>query len=157
MKSRIFRYCTILVLGLAAIQTAAYAEGPDLEGIWFAVVQPITCDTHVVIPNAPSFRGLLMFGHDGSLTNEAAFPGPSVLRSSGVGTWQHTQAQMYTAAFWFFRYNGDGTFMSMRRVTSKITVNGDQWTSIDMFQDFDASDKPTQAIGCNMVVAMRPQ
>src|SRR5215471_4903961 len=105
MKTRILRFCTILVLGFAAIQTVAYADGPDLEAIWFAVVTPIDCNSHTVIPNVPSFRGLYMFGHDGSLTNEAAFPGPGVIRSSGVGVWQHTEAHMYNAAFWFFRYN----------------------------------------------------
>jgi len=157
MKSRLLRCSTILVLAFAAIQMVAYADGPDLEGAWFAVVTPIDCTSHAVIPNAPTFRGLYMFGHDGSLTNEAAFPGPGIFRSSGVGAWQHTQAQMYTSAFWFFRYNGDGSFLSLRRVMSKITVNGDQWTSIDMFQDFNVNDQPTQTIGCNMVVAMRPQ
>jgi hypothetical protein len=156
MKSQLLRYCTILVLGFAAMQMAAYADGPDLEGVWFAVVTPIDCTTHAVLPNAPSFRGLYMFGHDGSLTNEAAFPG-SNFRSSGVGAWQHTQAQMYTSAFWFFRYNGDGSFLSLRRVSSKITVNGDQWTSIDMFQDFNVNDGPAQGMGCNFVVASRPQ
>jgi hypothetical protein len=156
MNNRILRCCTFLVLGFAAMQTAAYADGPDLEGVWIAVVTPITCDTHVVIPNAPSFRGLYMFGHDGSLTNEGAFP-VSNFRSSGVGAWQHTQAQMYTSAFWFFRYNADGSFLSLRRVTSKITVGRDQWASIDMFQDISVKDGTAPAMGCNLVVASRPQ
>jgi hypothetical protein len=157
MKRRILR-CTILVLGCATFEAAASADDTGgIEGAWFSFVTPVDCITHTVLPNVPAFRGLYMFGHDGLLTNEAAFPGPSVLRSSGIGTWRHTQADTYTSAFWFFRYNGDGSFLALRRVTSTIVVKGDQWTSFDMFQDFDFNDKPTQAMGCNVVSAQRPQ
>src|SRR4029077_16933777 len=77
---RIFGSCTILFLSLLALQTMAPAQDTSslgvsgLEAIWYAEVTPIDCHTHLVIPNAPVFRGLYMFGHDGSLTNEAAFP-----------------------------------------------------------------------------------
>ena len=107
MKKRILSSCTLfLVLGFAIAPTSASAqETPGLEGVWFAHITPVDCQTGNVIPNAPSFRGLNMFSHDGSMTNDAAFPVPTLLRSSGLGTWQHTQAQTYTLAFRFFRYN----------------------------------------------------
>jgi hypothetical protein len=136
MTKQIFSNCTMfLVLGFAATLTNASAEGtPGLEGIWFAVVTPVTCDTHVPLPSTVPpgpFRGLNMFSHDGSMTNEAAFFMQGIPpRSGGLGTWQHTQAQMYTATFRFFRYKADGTFLAMRRVTLKtIMLNRDSFLS----------------------------
>ena len=156
MKKLIFQSCTILVLGLGVIQTVASAqETPGLEGVWFANVVAVDCQTGAVIPNVTPFRGLYMFGHDGSLTNEAAFLVPSPRRSSGLGIWRHAQAQTYTSTFRFFRYNPDGSFLVMRRVTSTIVLNGNELTSIDKFQDFDASNSPISSTGCNVVSATR--
>jgi hypothetical protein len=159
MKKCIFSSCTLfLVLGFAATLTNASAQAtPGIEGVWFAHITPVDCQTGAVIPNAPSFRGLNMFSHDGSMTNDAAFPGPTLLRSSGLGTWQHTQAQTYTLAFRFFRYNADGSFAAMRRVTQTLVVNGDQYTSVDHFQDFDLNNNPLPATGCNIESAIRVQ
>jgi len=153
---------TILFLGLAAIPTIAPAQEPNgLVGVWFAEVIPIDCSTRLVIPNAPVFRGLYMFGHDGSLTNEAAFPVVTARRSSGLGAWQHTQAQMYNGTFRFFRYsNADGTFQTMRKVTTTIVLNGDHFISFDLFQDFDADNNPISGVGtsgCNAVTGTRQQ
>jgi hypothetical protein len=156
---RIFGSCTILFLGLVALQTIASAEDTGgIEGTWFHIVTPVDCHTGLVIPNAPSFRGLYMFGHDGSLTNEAAFPVPSPRRSSGLGYWRHTQGQMHTATFWFFRYKDDGSFLALRKVTTTIVLNGDRFFSMDIFQDFDADNHPvstTGSSGCNTVTATR--
>jgi hypothetical protein len=159
MEKRIFSSCTLfLVVGFAAVLTTASAqETPGLEGVWVADVTPVDCQTGVVIPNAPSFRGLNMFSHDGSFTNEAAFPVPTPLRSAGLGTWQHTQAQTYTTTFRFFRYNADGSFMAMRKVSVTIVLNGDQYTSSDKFQDFDLNNNPLPTMGCNTERAMRVQ
>jgi hypothetical protein len=140
---RIFESCMILVLGL--------------EGVWFADVTAIDCQSGAVIPNVPTFRGLYMFNHDGSLTNEAAFLTASPRRSSGLGAWQHTQAHNYNGAFRFFRYNPDGSFLTMRKVTTTIALNGDHFTSVDVFQDFDANNNPIASFGCNTVAATRVQ
>jgi hypothetical protein len=158
MTNRILEGCAILVLGLAAIQTAASAqETPGIEGVWFADVTAVDCQTGAVIPNVMPFRGLYLFNHDGSLTNEAAFLVPSPRRSSGLGTWRHAEAQRYTSTFRFFRFNADGSFMVMRRVTSTIMLNRGEFTSIDKFQDFDANNNPISSTGCNIVTATRVQ
>jgi hypothetical protein len=158
MKKRFFSSCTLfLVLGFTAALTNAFAQAtPGIEGVWFAHITPVDCQTGNVVPNA-SFRGLYMFSHDGSMTNEAAFSVATLLRSSGLGTWQHTQAQTYTLAFRFFRYNADGSFAAMRRVTQTITVNSDQYTSVDHFQDFDFNNNPLPTMGCNIESAVRVQ
>ncbi len=163
MKKQVLRSCMVLTLGLAAgLTTAPAQEMPGLEGTWFAVVTPVNCQTGAIIPNVASFRGLYMFGHDGSLTNEAAFlvppPNFTPLRSSGVGRWGHTQAHMYAGKFWFFRYNPDGTFLAMREVSTTILLNDDRFTSMDTFQDYDANNNPISgpgSSGCNVASASR--
>src|SRR5215510_11857988 len=128
MKKRIVQRCTIFVLGLALTQTIVPAqeaeETPGIEGVWFAVITPVDCNTLLPLPNALPFRGLYMFNHDGSLTNEAAFLVPgSPRRSSGLGAWRHTQGRTYTATFRFFRYNPDfpdqrdNSFQATRKVS----------------------------------------
>ena len=166
MKKRIFSTCTLsLVLGFAAaLNSASAKEPPGLEGNWFTVVTPVDCQTGAIIPNVPSFRGLYMFGHDGSLTNEAAFlvatPNFTPLRSSGVGAWGHMQGHMYAGTFWFFRYNPNGTFLAMRKVSTTILLNDDRFTSTDKFEDYDANNNPISGAGssgCNTVTATRVQ
>jgi len=164
MKKQSFRTCMILTLGLAAGLTNASAqETPGLEGVWLSFVTPVSCDLpHLPVPNGVPFRGLNMFSHDGSMTNEAAFFMAGIPRKSGgLGGWRHTEAQMYTATFRFFRYKDDGTFLGMRQVTLEtITLNGDQFTSFDRFQDFDASFPPQPiqgpgTSGCNIETEIR--
>ena len=159
---RIFESCTILALALATIPSLLSAqETPGLDGIWFTVVAPAVCGSFTPIPGAPTFRGLYMFSHDGSLTNEAGFPvgfAPVILqRSSGVGAWRHAQGQTYTASFRFFRYNSDNSFHALRLVTTTIVLIGDHFFSQDMFQDFDLDNNPVSppVTGCNIVTASR--
>jgi hypothetical protein len=169
MKRRVFGSCTILALALAIMPASALAddEKNGLEGAWLADITPANCNNWLPIPGAPVFKGLYMFGHDGSLTNEAAFPVSSPRRSSGLGAWRHAQAQTYTATFQFFRYNDDfatlpddGSFLAMRRVASTLVLHGDQFTSRDAFQDFDFKNMPVLfpgSSGCNTVTANRIQ
>ena len=176
MKKRIFRSC-ILVLALGAVQTIIPAEekpkaadqaSHGIEGVWFLVATPATCSVpHVPIANAVSFRGLNMFSHDGSFTNEAAFPTPSPLRSSGLGEWQHTQGNMYTATFRFFRYQESGpgmvSLLVMRKVTITLALNGDTFSSFDEFQDYSVDNNPLPpsvppappTSGCNVEAGYR--
>jgi hypothetical protein len=154
MTKRFFRNCTILVLGVAAIQTVASAQAtPGIEGLWIANVTNRDCQT-----GAPgfTFRALYMFIHDGSLSTEAAFFMPSPRRSSGLGAWRHTQANTYASAWWFFRYNPDGSFLSMREVTQTIELNGNRFTTIDKVQEYDANGNLIST-GCATSEAIRAQ
>jgi hypothetical protein len=154
MKKRIFRSGAILVLGLAAIQIVASAqETPGIEGLWFANVTNVDCQT-----GAPSFtfRALYMFIHDGSLTTEAAFFMPSPRRSSGLGAWRHAQARTYTSSWWFFRYNPDGSFLETREVTQTIQLNGDHFTTVDKVEVYDANDHLIST-GCAVSAGTRAQ
>jgi len=175
MKNKILRSGAMLVLALAAQQhTNVSAQQSNssgqnsnaIEGVWFAVITPVSCEPpHPAIPNAESFRGLYMFGHDGSLTNEAAFHVPAPLRSGGLGHWEHTQGNTYTDTFRFFRYqeNGQGmvSFLGTRKVTMTLVLNGDTFTSFDQFQDYGFDNTPLPpggpmpTSGCNAEIAYR--
>jgi hypothetical protein len=171
MNKQIVVNCMMLLVPVfaATLTSASAQEKPGLEGVWFAIITPANCDTHLPLPSTVPpgpFRGLNMFSHDGSMTNEAAFFMQGIARrSGGLGSWRHTQGQNYTATFRFFRYKDDGTFLSIRRVTLKtIALSGDQFISFDEFQDFDDFDRPQQPIpggqptsGCNIENATRVQ
>ena len=157
MKKRFLASCTVAVLGFAAIQTVASAqETPGIEGIWIGNVVTADCQSHLPVPNAVPFRALYMFGHGGSLTSEAAFFVPVPPRSSGLGTWRHTQGQTYASKFWFFRYKPDGSFLSFREVTQTIQLNGDQFTTFDKVEEYDANNNLTFS-GCVVSLETRAQ
>ena len=162
---RIFESCTILLLGLAVIQTIASAEDTNgLEGVWSGDITPLVlpsgstdCKAGIANPSA-TFHVLHMFGHDGSLTNESAnrVATPASRRSSGVGSWQHTRAQTYTAAFLFFVYNQDDSFILLRKVSLTITLAGDSFTTVNQVQDFDW-DNQLVSTGCTIGTAKRTE
>ena len=167
MKRHVLGSSTILALALAMTPASALAdeESNGLKGVWLADITPANCSNWLPIPGAPVFKGLYMFSHDGSLTNEGAFPVSSPRRSSGLGAWRHAQAPTYTATFQFFRYKDDfatlpddGSFLALRRVASTIVLHGDQFTSHDAFQDFDFNTVPIPSAGssgCHTVTASR--
>lgn len=156
MTKRILGNFNVLVLGLVVMSMAASAqEAVGIRGIWLANITPVDCQAGAVIANAVPFVGMYLFSNDGSMKNEAAFLVASPLRSSGLGTWRHIQGRTYTSKFRFYRYNPDGSFLAMREVSLTIELNGDQFTSKDKFQDFDADNKPLPAAGCNVESAMR--
>jgi hypothetical protein len=45
----------------------------------------------------------------------------------------------------------------MRKVTQTLVVNGDQYTSVDQFQDFDLNNNPLPTTGCNIESGTRVQ
>ena len=96
------------------------------------------------------------------MTPPEEYPDPDARKAvddqTGLGAWRHTQGQMYTGTFRFFRYNDDGSFLVLRKVTTTIVLDGDRFFSMDIFQDFDADNHPISTIGssgCNAVTATR--
>jgi hypothetical protein len=157
VKKHIFSYILVFFVGLGATQAAAWAQDtPGLDGVWRAEVFPADCQTGAILSNT-FFLGLNMFGHDGSFTNDAAFQTSTPRRGVGVGSWQHTQGHAYTLSFQFFRYNADGSFLALRKVTAALVLNGDQYATFDKFQDYDINNNPLPATGCNVERAARVQ
>jgi hypothetical protein len=157
MKRSILVTCTMTVVCFSVLQTVASAqETPGIDGIWIGNVVAADCTSHMPLPGAVPFRALYMFGHDGSLTTEAAFFVPIAPRSSGLGAWRHSQGQTYASKFWFFRYKADGSFLAFREITQTIQLNGDQFTTFDRIEEYDANDVLTFS-GCAVSTLHRAQ
>jgi hypothetical protein len=135
MTKRILHSCTILALGLGAA-TIASADKPGLEGVWNVNVVVQDCTTHQVIRTA---HVISQFITDGSMTQIAA----NTLRTSAVGTWEHSRADNYTESFWFFRFNPNGTVASTAHASHTIQLSQDSnnFTSTGMVLDYDANNQ----------------
>lgn len=81
-----------------------------------------------------------LFPLNGGLTETAVI----IMRTPSVGAWTHGHDQVYRATFWFFRYNSDGTFASVAKVTRSIELSedGQHVTSTGTTEDFDANNVP---------------
>ena len=149
---RIWSTSVILALVLATSNATASAErAPRLQGVWNVSVAVRNCDTGQVIRQ---FHALNLYIHDGSMTETAA----NFLRTPSVGTWRRVHDDTYTSMFEFFRYNPDGSFATLARVTRTIELNedGGRFTSTGRVEDFNA-DSVRVAIGCSTETAVRAQ
>ena len=152
MTKRIIRFCATLALALAATQTIVSAEeASGIEGVWKTSVTIRQCQNGLVLR---SLRALNLFVHDGSLTETAA----NVLRSPSVGDWKHVQGHTYSATFWFFRYNPEGSFASTAKVSRTIELfqDGSHFTSTGTVEDFNA-DNVLISTSCATETATRAQ
>jgi hypothetical protein len=148
MTTRIFRSCTIFVLGLA-FRTIALADNPGLEGVWSVNVVVRDCQTQQIIRTV---HVISQFITDGSMTQIPA----NTVRSVGVGTWEHTQANNFTESFWFFRFNPNGTVASTAHAsnTMQLSKDGNHYTATGMVLDYDANNQLIST-GCGDEAATR--
>ena len=149
---RMWSTSVILALVLAASNATASAEhAPRLQGVWNVSVTVRNCDTGQVIRQ---LHALNLYIHDGSMTETAA----NFLRTPSVGTWRQVHGDTYTSMFEFFRYNPDGSFATLARVTRTIELNeeGTRFTSTGTVEDFNA-DSVRVALGCSTETAVRAQ
>jgi hypothetical protein len=72
------------------------------------------------------------------------------------GRWKYLGRRRYIAVFRFFRYNPDGSFAGVQRVTRNITLSrdGDHFTGTISFETFDANDTLI-GTGCSTETAKR--
>jgi hypothetical protein len=133
MIKRMFRICTMLVIGLATSQTILSAQQSSLIGVWSVTVTVTDCQSGALIRTVHSLQ---LFSRDGSITETAntASRGPS------EGVWTNAGGQTYNDTFWFYRYNPDGTFKSLAKGMDTIALGQDgEFTSVGTVQDFDAN------------------
>lgn len=124
MKKALFRIAT-LILALAATHSSLHAQELQslgksaIEGTWDVHVTVVDCqDNHVI----RTVRALQLFSRDGSFSETAG----TYLRGSSVGSWDRGDHQGdYTATYWFFRYNTDGTPHSFAEGLNSITLSQD--------------------------------
>ena len=144
--------CVIVALGVIATEAAAADEhAPRLNGVWNVSVTVRTCDTGDTVRRV---RALNLYVHDGSMTETSS----NITRGPSVGTWRHVEDNIYTSMFEFFRFNADGTFASIARVTRTITLSDDgtRFTSTGTVEDFNAQNARV-SIGCSTETASRAQ
>ena len=147
MKS-LFRICAMLALGLAASSTMLQAqEGSGLLGVWNITVKVVDCTTGAPIRTV---HALQMYSLGGAFTETTG----TASRGISEGVWSNSGGQTYTAHYWFYRYNPDGTFASFAQATNQVTLgDGGTFTAVGIIQDAWANG--TNTIGCVTQTATR--
>lgn len=146
MKS-MFRICTIVAIGLAAMQTLQ-AQQNTLEGVWNVSVSVTDCNTGAIIRTVHSLQA---YHHDGTV-NETA---NTASRGMSLGVWRVAGGQMYNDSFYFYRYTSTGTFASLAHATNTITLtDAGHYTSVGKVLDFDANGN-LLSTGCVVHTAFR--
>ncbi len=118
------------------------ANARRLEGVWEAQVTVRNCQTGAPVG---SLRGMTTFIRGGSTVGTNANPNPPI----AFGRWRYLGRRRYIDAGRFFRYNPDGSFAGVQRITRNITLSqdGDHFTGTVSVEIFDTNDNLI-ATGC---------
>ena len=110
-------------------------EGAAIVGIWDVAVTVVNCQTGAVLRNV---RSVQMYQADGAFSETTSLG----TRGSSIGYWVHQEGQNYSANYFFFRYNPDGSFASIAKAANTITVSPDsnQFSVTATIQDYDANN-----------------
>jgi hypothetical protein len=150
MTKNIFRICTILALGAAALQTTLSAQNNHtMTGVWDLTVTVVNCSDGTPIRIVHSLQ---LFVADGSLSETANIAS----RGSSVGTWSREGGRMYSSNYWFYRYTPAGTFASQAEGLNAIELSkdGNHFTAKGTVQDRDATGV-LLSTGCVSQIATR--
>jgi len=111
------------------------ANARKLEGVWEAQVTLRNCQTGAAVG---TLRGMTTFIRGGSTVGTNANPNPPI----SFGRWQYLGRRRYIDVERFFRYNPDGSFAGVQRITRNITLSrdGDNFTGTISGEIFDAND-----------------
>jgi len=125
------------------------ANARKLEGVWEAQVTVRVCQTGVPVG---TLRGMTTFIRGGALVGTNANPNPPI----SFGRWQYLGGRRYSSVERFFRYNPDGSFAGVQRLTRNFTLSrgGDQFTGTVSVEIFDANDNLI-ATGCATEITRR--
>jgi hypothetical protein len=109
--------------------------GVSIVGVWDVAVTVVNCQTGALIRNVHSVQ---MYQPDGAFSETTN----SGLRGSSIGYWYRQEGQIYGAAYFFFRYNADGTFASFAKAANTVTLSPDgaQFSVTATIQDYDANN-----------------
>ena len=106
-----------------------------IEGVWEAQVTVRVCQTGAPIL---TFRGMTSFIRGGSSIGTNSNPNPP----TAFGRWKYLGRRRYIDVERFFRYNPDGSFAGVQRITRNITLSrdGDNFTGTISGEIFDVND-----------------
>ena len=126
-------------------------QARKIEGVWEAQVTRRVCATGDPLA---TFRGMTTFLRDGASigTNNL----PPTTGGIAFGRWKYLGGNRYLDVERFFRYNPDGSFAGVQRITRNFTLNheGNQFTGTVSIEVFDATDHLIQT-GCATEVTKR--
>jgi len=130
-----------------------------IEGLWNIVDTLLSgCTNGVPVRTIPDMN---LFIHGGQMIETPGTPGvgqPPLQRGTpGLGTWEHVGGRHFTAAFRFFRFNGDDdTFAGIQTANKVIELSkdGNAFTSTGTTDIFDATGALI-ATRCSTGVATR--
>jgi hypothetical protein len=167
MSSSLFALASALAVATALVsaeklskddqlQSASRQRSPQarqIEGVWDVTVVIRDCQTGGVMRTV---RARNMFIRGGTLSELGALTNP-ILRGPGLGTWRYVGGDRYTAVFRFTRFNPDGTFAAIQKVTRTITLSQDSNTfaANAVVELFDVDGNPTAPPGCATETASR--
>lgn len=130
-----------VILVLAAAQTPASGQnrkGRRIEGTWRIRTTLRNCQTGAELR---TFPGLNTFLPGGEMIATGAPSSPALL-STGHGVWEHNGGRSFTNTVVFFRFNPDGTYAGIQKITRHIELgdNSDEFTTNDSVEFFDSGD-----------------
>jgi hypothetical protein len=91
-----------------------------IEGLWISQVSITNCQTGAV---TRQFQAMNLFIHGGTLIDTDTQP--PTTHGPAFGTWQNTGGSRYDSVFQLFRFNPDGSFAGVNKVTRTITPSAD--------------------------------
>ena len=144
----------IILVGCSQLFVAGQSDQRNvnsLEGVWQTVVTPRNCETGAGL--GPTFPGILMFSHDGTMT------GTSTAVTSVYGLWSREPgSHQYSFTSLSLRYSAQGVLLGSRRITQTVTLDdgGNSFTSNGTFQDYDIAGIATIS-GCSTSTGTRFQ
>lgn len=130
-----------LVLGIAISLTPAQAMDDSksaagkLEGTWLTQVAIRDCQSGAILR---SFSAINTFNSGETMVDTTTGVSPS-LRSPGLGKWEQTGPQTYTAISLALLFNPAGVWIGSQKLTHTITVSGDENVFTSTSQVFDTS------------------
>ncbi|MGA8086205.1 MAG: hypothetical protein WCA10_02790 [Terracidiphilus sp.] len=142
-----------------------HAEFPEsasprsLEGAWWVNVSVFDCNT--LAPKG-KFTSLLLFSRGGAVTETTANPGflPGQ-RSIGIGNWDRSRYETYTASDVAFILFSGGPFQAgTQKITHTITLSddGSRWSDRALVDFYDATGAPIVTMhACATATAARLQ
>jgi hypothetical protein len=116
-----------------------------LTGSWDVQVTIRDCASGTPLISFPA----MMTYHQGGTMTEAANDATALRRTGGQGVWAFQFERRYSAAFHFFRYNGDGSYAGTTKIRKRLEVSksGTSYSATTTFDLLDASGTTT-ASGC---------
>jgi hypothetical protein len=146
-----------LLLGLAVSPAPAQdaqerndEKRAKIEGTWFVQVTVRDCVSRTALRTFPAintFNG----GHTEVDTTTGFSPSE---RSPGLGKWERTGAQTYSATALAFLFDATGAWTGTQRLTHSIELKGDESSFTTTVQFFDTNGTPVSA-GCATAVGHR--